>query len=184
MSKKLGTDKSYKRPKVTLTDSLTKEEIEEMLIGYEKVDDIMDVPIDTHLRYFSPDENGVMRFKTGGFLKDKSNGQTYVYLTNRKYNWCVQTKDAIFFRKLSHQEELEAIHAMYKRQLDEKDVIINKLKKFIRIKLAENPDLNTTSVKPKTKTTTSKSAAKPTATKSTATKSTAKKPTKTVKKRQ
>lgn len=133
-TKKLGADKSYKRPKVTYQEQLTADEIAEKLQGYQRVDDISEVPLNTHIRYFKTEKDGSQTFRTGGFLKDKQNSDKYVMLTNGKQVWSVQVEGTIFFRKMTHKEEITAIHNLYKKKLKEKDAIINKLKKYIKQK--------------------------------------------------
>lgn len=126
---KLGSDKSYKRPKITYQEQLTGDEIQEKLSGYVKVDNIADVPLNTHIRYFIINDDGSQSFRLGGFLHRKDNADVYVRLSNGKNTWSVQVANAIFYKKISHKEEIESIHAMYKKKLKEKDEIIKKLKR-------------------------------------------------------
>jgi hypothetical protein len=126
-TQRLGDDKTYKRPDVTYQEKLTKEEIKEKLDGYVKVIDINDVPLNTHMRYFIIDKDGNKVFRTGGMLQNKDNADTYVILSNGKLSWSVQIENAIFFKKLTHNDELNIIHEMYKKKLDEKDAIIAEL---------------------------------------------------------
>ena len=49
---RLGND-GYKRPKKTLTDKLSAEEIKNKLEDYIEVEDISKVPLNSHLRYFT-----------------------------------------------------------------------------------------------------------------------------------
>lgn len=125
--KKLGSDRSYRRPKKTFQEQLSNTKIAEMLQGYERVENIADVPINTHLRYFSTLPNGTQLFRTGGFLHNKSNPDKYVILRNATSSWSVQIKGTVFFRKLSHKEELEVIHDLYKKKLASKNKEIIKL---------------------------------------------------------
>lgn len=127
---KLGSNGSYKRPLVTAQEKLTADEISSKLEGYEKVDDINDVPINTHMRYFIKKDN-TMIFRTGGFLYNKQNSDKYIILSNGKNTWSVQIKDTIFYRKLSHKEEIDAIHRHYLKKIKEKDTIIKDLKRQI-----------------------------------------------------
>ena len=127
--KKIGSDKSYIRPKVTPQEQLTAKEINEKLEGYEQVTDISEVPLNTHLRYFITQDDGTQMFRTGGFLHNKNNADKYIMLSNGKLVWSVQVKGAVFFRKLSHKEEIDALHSMYKKKLADKDALIKKLKK-------------------------------------------------------
>lgn len=124
--KKLGTDKNYSRPKQTFQEQLTTEEIAKMLQGYAKVDNIAEVPIDTHIRYFAL-KDGVQVFRTGGFLQNKSNPETYVILRNAHTSWSVQVQGTVFFSKLSHKEELAIIHTLYKKKLAAKSDCITQL---------------------------------------------------------
>jgi hypothetical protein len=49
---RLGND-GYKRPKKTLTDKLSAEEIKDKLEDYIEVEEIGQVPLNSHLRYFT-----------------------------------------------------------------------------------------------------------------------------------
>ncbi|KAL0491028.1 hypothetical protein AKO1_002665 [Acrasis kona] len=109
--KKLGSDASYKKPKITYQETLSTHDISEKLQGYVKVEDISDVALNTHLRYFVKNKEGGQDFRTGGFLHNKQNSDKYVMLSNGKNVWSVQIKGATFFRKLSHKEEIDVIHS-------------------------------------------------------------------------
>jgi hypothetical protein len=118
---KLGDDPFYIRPTKTMQDNLTTEEIQEKLKGYVQVENIGDVEINTHIRYFTTDNNGNKLFRLGGFLQNKRDCQTYVMVTNGKLTWSVQTKGTVFFRKQTHKEEIETIKRVYMAKLKEKD---------------------------------------------------------------
>lgn len=130
-SKKLGSDKNYIRPEITYQEKLTVEEISKKLEGYEKVENISEVPLNTHIRYFTI-QDGKKIFRTGGFLHNKNSADTFVMLTNGKSTWSVQVNTSIFFRKLSHNDEIEALHEHYKKIIEEKDKKIEKLEKNIK----------------------------------------------------
>ena len=127
--KKLGTDKNYVKPKVTFQEGLTNEEIQELLSGYVQVDNISEVPIDTHVRYFVNDKKNGSKFRMGGFLHNKKNADTYVVISNGKNKWTVQVKDTYFFKKMSHAEEIESIHKLYKKKIDKLEKKIKLLQK-------------------------------------------------------
>ena len=140
--KKLGSDKSYKRPKTTYQEKLTANQIAEKLQGYEKVDNIEDVPLNTHIRYFVTNPDGSQTFRLGGFLHNKQNADRYIMLTNGRDIWSVQVKGTVFFRKMSQKDEIAALTAMYKKKLAEKDLIIDNLKKYIKAKIKNfNPNI-------------------------------------------
>lgn len=121
--------KNYKRPKKTFTDRLTDEQISKLLDGYIKVDNIVNVPLNTHIRYFTfnKDEktNKVEKeFKTGGFLMNRDAGQypRYVILSNGNVNWSVQVDSTVFYKQLSideikesYQEEIDKITNAYEK---------------------------------------------------------------------
>jgi hypothetical protein len=52
-TKRLSKDTNYVRPKKTVQDTMSNDEIKEKLQGYKKVDDIKKVLIGSHLRYFA-----------------------------------------------------------------------------------------------------------------------------------
>ena len=141
--KKLGADTSYKRPAITQQEQYTAADISEKLAGYEEVDNIEDVPINTHIRYFNINKEGERLFRSGGFLSNKDNADTYVVLSNGKFKWSVQVADAIFYKKLSSKEQVEETKRKCIQKLEEKDYIIKKLKHYIKKKLNEEYDIST-----------------------------------------
>ena len=121
---KRSTQDNYKRPKKTFQDKLTPKQIQELLVDYVEIDNIKDVPIDTHIRYFVKDKNRKL-FRTGGFLLNKAKADKYIILTNKKISWSVDTKKSILFRKLSGKELTE----IHNDEVDELKSIIKKLYK-------------------------------------------------------
>ena len=99
--KKFGTD-NYVRPEETITDKLTPEEIETKLEDYTQTD-IEKIPLNVHVRYFKM-EDGKRKFCLGGILYQNVGLPTYIKLSNGTNVWSVQTKDTLFFRKLSPLE--------------------------------------------------------------------------------
>ena len=97
------TKKDYVRPDVTLTDKLSKQDIEDKLADYTVVTDMYKVPLGTHLRYFSL-VNGVKKFRLGGNLIKNSGLPDYVILSNGIKSWSVQTKNTTFFRRMNINE--------------------------------------------------------------------------------
>jgi hypothetical protein len=129
--KKIGEDK-YKRPKKTIQDKLTKEDIIEKLKNYREVDDINKVPVNTHMRYFIKKNNKKL-FRLGGVLIKKDHPD-YVVLTNNKITWSVQKNNTIFFKKITFDEiEIEYKNKINKLKKENKRLreIITKLKKSI-----------------------------------------------------
>jgi hypothetical protein len=125
-------DKKYNRPKHTMQDKITDDEINEALKDYIECDDISKVPIGTHLRYFiittNKKGNTERKFRFGGFLKNKDNSDKYVILTNNTISWSVQVDTTIFFKKMN----LDEIKEEYVKVIEEKHQIIKSLKKEIK----------------------------------------------------
>tara|TARA_B110000208_G_C11787420_1_gene436089 strand:+ start:22 stop:522 length:501 start_codon:yes stop_codon:yes gene_type:complete len=125
----------YVRPKQTFQDKLTPKQIQELLLDYVEVKDISTVDLNTHIRYFSIQDDGKKLFRTGGFLVNKKEVDKYVILSNNKQNWSVNTKKSIFFKKLSsienkqmQNDEVEELKQVIKKLYNEN----NKLKKKIK----------------------------------------------------
>ena len=146
---RLGDD-SYKRPKKTLTDKLTAEEIKEKLEDYIEVEDISKVPLNTHIRYFKEEINDkgkkTKAFRMGGFLVNKNNYDKYVILSNvpdtgiinnNKKTWSVSTITSIFYRKQTLEEIKEEMHD----EIDELNDEIETLKKELKKVKSENSKL-------------------------------------------
>ena len=127
---KLIANNNYTRPTETFQEKLSQADIEKLLLGYQLVDDISQVALNTHVRYFKQ-EGQQQKFRMGGFLHNKSNSDKYVMLSNGKNIWSVQTDGAIFFEKLSHNQEIKALHRIYRDKIQKRDLIINDQKKII-----------------------------------------------------
>jgi len=133
---------NYLRPKQTYTDKLDEDDIAEKLVDYIKVDNIAEVKLNTHLRYFTLEPNKktgtvTRKFRMGGFLSNKNNADKYVILTNGRNTWSVQVANSVFYRKMSseeikgeYEEELEKLKKLNKKLLKQND----KLKIFLKKK--------------------------------------------------
>ena len=97
----------YIKPKVTYTDQLTKEEIEDQLKEYIKVDNIKNVRLGANIKYFTLIK-GQYKFRIGGKLRSIKGLPDYITLTNGRNAWSVQLKNAILYREMTLKEmELE-----------------------------------------------------------------------------
>ena len=135
-------DTKYERPATTYTETLqTKKAMKEKLKNYQRVDDIEDIELDTHVRYITLDKKKKQVFRTGGLLIKKHS--KYVKLSNGKLQWSVQRYhynndseepiyETVFFSRISKNEEFRQKEEKYieviKRQRDE----INKLRDVIK----------------------------------------------------
>jgi hypothetical protein len=102
-TKRLSRDTQYKKKTKSYQESLSPDEIKEKLEEYKQVDNIDEVPLSTHLRYFTIDpKTGKKEFRLGGFLT-KINDD-YVVISNGNFSWSVQKKTSVFFQKLNFKE--------------------------------------------------------------------------------
>lgn len=127
---------NYEKPEITYTEKLTKEQIETLLIDFEEVQNIDDVPIGTFIRYFDLID-GELKFRVGGILSVKRPTEGYIYLKNNLINWPVQLKRAILFRKITNAE----IKKEYDAKIFKKDLEIAELVSFIKNLTIENNKL-------------------------------------------
>lgn len=115
------SEKNILDKKDTYTSNLTKDEIQQKLEDYKKVDDISTVPLNTHLRYFIL-KDGERIFRMGGNLKRNLDLPNYIVLKNALgTEWTVQIKDTIFYKKMTIPEIKE-----------EYDIIVNELNDKIK----------------------------------------------------
>lgn len=93
------TKDKYNKPPITYTESLSRENIKDLLQNYDQVDDIKSIKIGTHLRYFSKNKEGKYNFRLGGELKNNDGLPNYIVLSNKFKSWCVQIQETIFYSK-------------------------------------------------------------------------------------
>ena len=117
-------------------DKLTPDEVKDKLAEYSRVENIDEIPINSHIRYFSIDpKTNKKSFRLGGFLTkiDKD----YIVLSNGKISWSVQKNSSIFFKKLSYQELkdelIEKISHKYEKQITMLAEENEKLKKTLKM---------------------------------------------------
>jgi len=128
ITKRLSRDTSYQRPKKTYQDNLTPEQIEEKLEEYVKVDNIADVTMNSHIRYFTLNsKTGKKEFRLGGFLTNKDKADKYVILSNGSISWSVQTEISIFFKKMTIKE----LKQEYEEKIEKIENENTKLKKAL-----------------------------------------------------
>jgi hypothetical protein len=117
---------NYKKPPQTYTDLLTKKDIQNKLLDYEKVDKLDDNIIGFHCRYFELKDNEY-KFRMGGLIKNVGLPE-YVVMTNGKVSWSVQVKNCIFFKRIT----IKSIKDEYEKVIIDKDNQINELTLFIK----------------------------------------------------
>ena len=107
-TKRLSKDTNYVRPKKTVQDTMSNDEIKEKLQGYKKVDDIKKILIGSHLRYFAKAKNSKTPiFRLGGFLTKFGDDYKYVVLSNGEFSWSVQLNGTNEFWAKMNQKEFQ-----------------------------------------------------------------------------
>lgn len=134
-TRRLSRDTSYKKTTKSYQDKLSPDEIKNKLKEYKQVDDIKEVSLNSHLRYFTINtKTGKKQFRLGGFLTKIA--KEYVILSNNTLSWSVQIKSTVFFQKMTFAEledELKKkINAKYEKKIkkleEENSILKNTLK--------------------------------------------------------
>jgi hypothetical protein len=140
MNEKRISKDDYKRPKHTIQDKMTEEEIEEKLEDYIEIEDIFKVPLNSHIRYYTliPGKDGEIKkaFRLGGQLKNKDNADKYIILSNGKVTWTVQMETSILYRKMTLEEIKEDYENIIK-DLEEANLQLKKDNKKLLKKIME-----------------------------------------------
>ena len=105
ITKRLSRDTTYKKKEKSYQEKLSPKEIKKKLEEYSQVDNITDVDVGTHLRYFTFNPNtGEKQFRLGGFLSKIDKDLRFVILQNGTFSWSVQINNTVFFRKMNFSE--------------------------------------------------------------------------------
>jgi hypothetical protein len=140
MNEKRISKDDYKRPKHTIQDKMTEDEIEEKLEDYIEIEDIFKVPLNSHIRYYTliPGKDGEIKkaFRLGGQLKNKDNADKYIILSNGKVTWTVQMETSILYRKMTLEEIKEDYENIIK-DLEETNLQLKKDNKKLLKKIME-----------------------------------------------
>ena len=126
-TKRLSKDSGYVRPKKTMQDTMSNDDIKDKLKDYKKVTDIRKVVIGTHIRYFIKDKvTKKPAFRLGGFLTKFGDEYKYVVLSNGTLSWSVQNnEDTQFWSKMNSKEIVTNLETEIEEKTDEK---VKKLK--------------------------------------------------------
>lgn len=123
-----NNNNDYIAPVRTRADLLTKEQIEEKLKHYERVDDdkVQFIRTGTFVRYFITDKEGKKKFRNGGIVYRKF--PEYFVLVSNNVSWTVSLKGTSFWRKMKPEEIIEDCE----EEVEQKDNEIERMKKEIR----------------------------------------------------
>ena len=118
----------YVAPTRSKSDLLTKEQIEEKLKYYDRVDDdkVQYIRTGTFVRYFITDKEGKKRFRNGGIVYRKF--PEYFVLISNNVTWSVPLKGTSFWRKMKPEEIIDECE----EEVEQKDDEIERMKREIR----------------------------------------------------
>ena len=131
-TKRLSRDTSYNKNNKSYQETLTSDEIKEYLKEYKLVENIDDVELNKHIRYFDVDpKTKEKKFRLGGIYTKKDKENRYIILSNGDYSWSIQLDRTILFEKLNVKEIID----IYEKKL-------TKLKRVNEETLIQNKKLN------------------------------------------
>jgi len=125
--KKLS-DVKYVGDKKTFTESLTKEQIVDLLDGYNETD-FSNIKMGFHVRYFK-ENNGKMDFRMGGTIIKIE--KDYVIVSNGKANWSVQKNNTTFYQQAPLSQIKKDIEEKYIKKITENEDKIQELMALVR----------------------------------------------------
>jgi len=83
ITQRLSRDSTYKKTKKSYQDTLSPAEIKKKLEEYMRVENVLDVDLNSHLRYYTFNiKTGKKQFRLGGFLSKKNKEKQYLILSN------------------------------------------------------------------------------------------------------
>ncbi len=106
---------------VTYTQMLSKDDIKKLLEGYTEKK-ISEIDVGDRVRYFTLMDDGEVKFRMGGILKNNSGLPKFVIIYNGFLSWSAQTENTIFFSKPVIVEDDK-----YKKMFDDKSAELEEM---------------------------------------------------------
>lgn len=114
-------------------EDLSNDEIEKLLEDYEEVEtvnDLKQIPLGTHIRYFLEKDDKTI-FRYGGTLFDaKGAKKGYIILQNGQKRWSVQLKNSSIWRRVSIDDVKDEYDDYVKKLETENNDLKQKLIKY------------------------------------------------------
>lgn len=108
----------YQRPNKTYQETLSNEDIQDKLKNYKKTNNVSNIPIGTHIRYFITDpKTNDNVFRLGGNLHKIDSQGRYITLSNGTLNWSVQLNSSILYYKMNDDEIHDELKNEIKKEL-------------------------------------------------------------------
>lgn len=123
----------YVKPKQTTTESMSNDDIKNVLQDYTRVEANQLIKSD-HVRYFVINPDKTTDFRIGGWVLKTDGFPDYIVLTNGKNNWSVQCTNTIFYKQNNQTEVIEK----YKKSITLKNDKIEDLNVQLKEKKNEN----------------------------------------------
>jgi hypothetical protein len=145
---------SINKQNESYTDKLDEDDIMTKLEDYVKVENIAEVSLNTHVRYFllvTDKKKGTItrKFRLGGFLSKRDPEGKYVILSNGKTTWSVQVESAVFYRKMTitevkdeYEQDLLKYEKINKKLLEKNKKLKDLLEDLEKVQGAYNKLLN------------------------------------------
>lgn len=139
--KKLS-DVPYTGEKKTITQSLTPEEIKDLLDGYEQTTFENLKPF-FHVRYYKQNPTTKeVNFRVGGIIILINSEKEYIIVSSGTLSFCVQKQNTIFFQAVPLSIMKERMDEQYKKKINEQNSKINELMTYIKSLEDELKDKN------------------------------------------
>jgi len=138
ITKRLSRDTTYKKKGKSYQESLSPADIKKKLEEYSQVEDITQVEIGTHIRYFTFNpETNEKQFRLGGFLAKIDPKMKYIICQNGSLSWSVQIDKTIFFKKMSFSDLKEELTETIKKKYESQIKSLKKENKKLKAALKE-----------------------------------------------
>lgn len=121
--------KNSKKEK-TFHELLKEDDIKILLENHEEINDKYELKQGMLIRYYkiiNENDKIIKHFRIGGTIIKIDLDNNYIILSNGKVNWSVQLNDTIIYKKLT----IEEVKNYYENELENKDIQLNKYKKYI-----------------------------------------------------
>lgn len=135
ITRRLTRDTSYKPTAKSYQQELSESEIMKKLEDYTRVksEDVYQIPLNTHVRYFSTNpKTGKKEFRLGGIITKFGDNGEYLVLSNGTLSWSVQIKNTTFYKKQTISEIKESVEKKASVDIDKILEENKKLKKVIK----------------------------------------------------
>ena len=128
-TKRLSRDTNYNKSNKSYQETLTSDEIKEYLKEYKLIENIDDVDLNKHIRYFDVDpKTKEKKFRLGGTYNKKDKENRYIILSNGNYSWSIQLDRVILFEKLNTKDIIDIYENKIKKLKNNNQILVEEKK--------------------------------------------------------